>query len=150
MRAVMQRVCEAAVFIDGREHSRIGAGLLVLLGVADEDGADDVEWMCGKIAGMRIFDDAGGKMNLSIADVGGEVMVVSQFTLHAATRKGNRPSFLRAATADRAEPLYDAFCARLESWVGKRPGRGLFGAHMRVSLVNDGPVTIILDSRVRE
>ena len=150
MRAVIQRVCEVAVVVEGREISRIGVGLLVLLGVAVEDGLDDAEWLCGKIVGLRIFDDAEGKMNRSLRDVGGDVMVVSQFTLHAATRKGSRPSFIRAAAADRAEFLYEAFCHRIRLETGRQPGRGMFGADMRVSLVNDGPVTIVIDSRARE
>lgn len=150
MRAVIQRVREAAVVVDGENISRIGAGLMVLLGVAEGDRMEDVEWLVGKIVAMRIFDDAEGKMNLSIQEVGGDVLVVSQFTLHAATRKGNRPSFIRAAKPDVAEPLYKAFCGRVESQIGKPVGRGIFGADMQVSLVNDGPVTIVMDSLSRE
>ncbi len=150
MRAVIQRVREAAVVVDGREISRIGTGLLVLLGVAEGDEAIDGEWLSGKIVGMRIFADSDGKMNLSLKDVSGEVLVISQFTLHAATRKGNRPSFIRAARPELAEPLYEAFCEQIQSEIGKPVGRGIFGADMKVSLVNDGPVTIVMDSRSRE
>lgn len=150
MRAVIQRVSEAAVTIAGERVAEIGAGLLVLLGIEDADGPEDIAWLGGKIARMRIFSDAGGKMNLSVADVGGDVIVVSQFTLHASTHKGNRPSFLKAAAPAHSEPLYEAFCAALGQELGKPVGRGVFGADMRVSLVNDGPVTIPIDSRFRE
>jgi len=150
MRAVIQRVSEAAVVVDGREVSQIGAGLLVLLGVAEGDEVADAEWLAGKIAAMRIFADAEGKMNLSLRETGGGALVISQFTLHAATRKGNRPSFIRAAHPDVAEPLYGEFCQLLEGEIGMPVGRGIFGADMKVSLTNDGPVTIVIDSRVRE
>jgi D-tyrosyl-tRNA(Tyr) deacylase len=150
MRAVIQRVSEAAVVVDGREISRIGGGLLVLLGVAEGDALADASWLAGKIAAMRIFGDAEGKMNLSLREAGGTALVISQFTLHAATRKGNRPSFIRAAHPELAEPLYGEFCQLLEGEIGMAVGRGIFGADMKVSLVNDGPVTIVVDSKARE
>jgi D-tyrosyl-tRNA(Tyr) deacylase len=150
MRAVIQRVIEASVTIDGETISRIGPGLLLLLGVEEIDDAMDVGWLAGKIARMRIFGDAEGKMNLSVAETGGEVMVVSQFTLHASTKKGNRPSFIRAAAPAHSEPLYEAFCAAMERETGKPVARGVFGGDMKIALVNDGPVTIVIDSRARE
>lgn len=150
MRAVIQRVSEAAVAVDGREISRISEGFLILLGVADGDGAADAAWLAGKIASMRIFADAEGKMNVSLREAGGGALVISQFTLHAATRKGNRPSFIRAARPELAEPLYLEFCQLLERELGRQVGRGQFAADMQVSLVNDGPVTIVIDSRDRE
>ena len=150
MRAVIQRVLEASVTIDGHVFSRIGPGLLVLLGIEEIDDATDVEWLSGKIAKMRIFGDAEGKMNLSVAETGGEVLVVSQFTLHASTKKGNRPSFIRAAVPAYSEPLYEAFCAAMERETGKPTACGVFGGDMKIALINDGPVTIIIDSRARE
>ncbi len=150
MRAVIQRVLEAAVAVDGVTISEIGIGLLVLLGVEDGDGPEDTAWLCGKVAKMRIFADADGKMNRSVTEAGGEIVVVSQFTLHASTKKGNRPSFLRAAPPAISEPLYQDFCRALEAETGTPVGRGIFGADMRISLVNDGPVTITIDSRNRE
>jgi D-tyrosyl-tRNA(Tyr) deacylase len=150
MRAVIQRVLEASVTIEDETVSRIGPGLLILLGVEEIDEAEDVEWLTSKIAKMRIFSDADGKMNLSVTDTGGDALVVSQFTLHASTKKGNRPSFLRAATPSHSEPLYEAFCAAMEREIGKPVGRGIFGGDMKVALVNDGPVTILIDSRARE
>ena len=150
MRAVIQRVTEASVSIDGETISRIGPGLLVLLGVEEIDDASDVDWLAGKIARMRIFGDAEGKMNLSLMETGGETLVVSQFTLHASTKKGNRPSFIRAAAPGHSEPLYEAFCAAMERETGHPVKRGVFGGDMRVSLINDGPVTIVIDSRARE
>ncbi len=151
MRAVIQRVLEASVMVNGRQISRIGPGLLVLLGIeADDTLAADVTWLVPKIAKLRIFHDAAGKMNHSLADTGGDVIVVSQFTLHAATKKGNRPSFIRAAAAEHSEPLYAAFCAAMESELGKPIGRGIFGAEMQVALINDGPVTLLIDTRQRE
>ena len=150
MRAVIQRVTEASVTIDGEMISRVGPGLLVLLGVEEIDDASDVDWLAGKIARMRIFGDAEGKMNLSVAETGGQVMVVSQFTLHASTKKGNRPSFIRAAAPAHSEPLYEAFCAAIQRETGKPVARGIFGGDMKIALVNDGPVTIVIDSRARE
>ena len=150
MRAVIQRVSEASVTIEGRKVSSIGAGLLLLLGVEDGDAAEDAEWLAAKVAAMRIFSDTEGKMNLSVQDTGGEVIVVSQFTLHASTKKGNRPSFLRAARPEVSEPLYGTFCELMEAALGKPVGRGVFGADMKVALINDGPVTIAMDSRARE
>jgi D-tyrosyl-tRNA(Tyr) deacylase len=150
MRSVIQRVLEASVNVDGGFVSKIGPGLVVLLGVEEADGMEDVEWLGGKIARMRIFSDAEGKMNLSVMETGGEVIVVSQFTLHASTKKGNRPSFLKAAVPAISEPLYERFCEALEGELGKPVGRGIFGADMKVALVNDGPVTIVIDSRAKE
>jgi D-tyrosyl-tRNA(Tyr) deacylase len=150
MRAVIQRVLEASVTIDGNVVSRIGPGMLILLGIEEIDDATDVEWLSGKIAKMRIFEDADGKMNLSLAETGGDVLVVSQFTLHASTKKGNRPSFIRAAPPSHSEPLYEAFCEAMERETGRTAGRGVFGADMKIALVNDGPVTIVIDSRARE
>ena len=150
MKTVIQRVFEAAVTIDGHTVSRIGPGLLVLLGVETIDDSSDVEWLAGKTAKMRIFADGEGKMNLSVVESGGEVLVVSQFTLHASTKKGNRPSFIRAAPPAISEPLYEEFCAAMARETGKPVARGVFGADMKISLVNDGPVTIVIDSRARE
>jgi D-tyrosyl-tRNA(Tyr) deacylase len=150
MRAVIQRVLESAVAIDGQTVSRIGPGLLVLLGVEEGDTSADVQWLAAKTAKMRIFPDAEGKMNLSVAETGGGVMVVRQFTLHASTKKGNRPSFIRAAAPAVSEPLYEAFCATMETETGRPVSRGVFAADMKVSLVNDGPVTIVIDTRSRE
>ncbi len=150
MRAVIQRVSEASVTINDKTVSRIGPGLLILLGVEEIDDEEDVEWLTSKIAKMRIFSDADGKMNLSVMETGGTVLVVSQFTLHASTKKGNRPSFLRAAAPSHSEPLYEAFCAAMEQEINKPVGCGVFGGDMKVTLVNDGPVTIVIDSRARE
>jgi len=150
MRAVIQRVLESSVTIDSEFVSRIGPGLLVLLGMEDGDGAEDTSWLTAKIAKMRIFSDDEGKMNLAATDIGGEIIVVSQFTLHASTKKGNRPSFLRAAVPAVSEPLYEAFCTAMATELGKPVGRGIFGADMKISLVNDGPVTIFIDTRARE
>ena len=150
MRSVIQRALEASVTIDGEVVSRIGPGVLVLLGVEEADDSPDVEWLAAKTAKMRIFSDAEGKMNLSVADIGGEVLVVSQFTLHASTKKGNRPSFIRSAAPQHSEPLYGEFCAAMERELGKAVARGVFGGDMQVALVNDGPVTIAIDSRNRE
>lgn len=149
MRAVLQRTTEASVSC-GDHHESIGAGLVVLLGIEAADDATDVEWLVGKIIRMRIFGDDEGKMNLSVSDIHGELLVISQFTLHASTRKGNRPSFLRAADPDHAEPLYQEFCRQLGTLSGCTVKTGIFGGDMKVSLINDGPVTIIIDSRARE
>ena len=149
MRTVIQRVSEASVTIDGAAVGRIGRGLLVLVGVEAGDTPADAEWLAGKIARLRIFADSGGLMNLDVRAIGGEALVVSQFTLLADARKGNRPSFVRAAAPAEAVPLYEAFLAALEPLVGRPVPRGAFGADMQVALVNDGPVTIPLDSRHR-
>lgn len=150
MRLVIQRVLEASVTIDGNMVSQIGKGLLVLVGVEDGDTEEDMRWLVGKTAGLRIFDDEAGVMNRSVIDVGGEVLAVSQFTLTASTRKGNRPSYIRAAGHELAVPLYEKYCEEVSAAISRPVGRGVFGADMKVSLVNDGPVTIIIDSRIRE
>jgi len=150
MRAVVQRVSEASVTIDGNTVASIHRGLLVLLGIEGGDTEDDASWLSAKIAAMRIFSDEVGKMNLAVSDVGGEVIAVSQFTLHASTKKGNRPSFIRAARPEVSEPLYGTFCQLMEAALGKSVGRGVFGADMKVALINDGPVTIVIDSRDRQ
>ena len=150
MRAVIQRVSSSSVVIDGETTASIGKGLLVLLGIEDGDGVEDIAWLAPKIARMRIFGDEAGLMNLSVVDCDGEVIVVSQFTLHASTRKGNRPSFIRAARPEVSEPLYRQFCEALSSEMGKEVGRGRFGAEMKVSLANDGPVTIVIDTKAKE
>jgi D-tyrosyl-tRNA(Tyr) deacylase len=149
MRVVLQRVREASVTIDGKVRSAIGPGLLVLLGVGPDDGQEDLDWLVRKVAGLRIFDDEAGVMNRSVVEVGGEALVVSQFTLMASTRKGNRPSYTGAAGHAVAIPLYEAFCQALSREIGRPVGTGEFGADMQVSLVNDGPVTICIDSRNR-
>lgn len=150
MRAVIQRVLEASVTVNGRKIAGIGRGLLVLLGVEHCDEAGDVAWLAAKIAKMRIFADAEGKMNLAVAETDGGVLVVSQFTLHASTHKGNRPSFIRAAAPAHSEPLYAEFCAAMETQLGTPVRRGIFGADMQVALINDGPVTVLVDTRQRE
>ncbi len=150
MRLVIQRVKNASVTIGGELHSEIGHGLMVLVGVAEGDTLDDVKWLAAKTAAMRIFNDDEGVMNRSVIDCGGEVLAVSQFTLTASTRKGNRPSYIHAAGHDLAIPLYDAFCEQVQALVGREVKRGVFGADMQVALVNDGPVTIIIDSRLKE
>ena len=149
MRVVLQRVREASVTIDGKVRSAIGPGLLVLLGVGPDDGQEDLDWLVRKVAGLRIFDDEAGVMNRSVVEVGGDALVVSQFTLMASTRKGNRPSYTGAAGHAVAIPLYEAFCQALSREIGRPVGTGEFGADMQVSLVNDGPVTICIDSRNR-
>ena len=150
MRVVIQRVSEASVTIDGEVRGAIGRGFLVLLGIVDGDGKEDIDWLVGKITKMRIFPDAEDKMNLSLDDVDGELLVVSQFTLHASTKKGNRPSFIKAARPEVAIPLYEQFVLAAEDTLGKPCERGEFGADMKVSLTNDGPVTIVIDSQARE
>ncbi len=150
MRAVIQRVSSASVSIDGKLKSSIGAGLLVLLGVGQEDDRTDIEYLVKKISALRIFDDAEGVMNRSVIDIDGEVLVVSQFTLMASTKKGNRPSYINAAGHEKAIPYYEDFCKTLSTAIGKEVGTGQFGADMKVALVNDGPVTICIDSRNRE
>jgi len=150
MRAVLQRVSQATVHIDGKEIAKIGPGLLILLGIEQADDAGDLDWLCPKVAKMRIFADDDGKMNRSVTEMGGEILIVSQFTLHASTQKGNRPSFLRAAAPSHSEPLYEAFCAAMEHEIGHPVARGVFGGDMQVSLTNDGPVTILIDTKDRE
>lgn len=147
MRAVIQRVSEASVTIEGDLKGSIRKGLLILLGIEDTDTAEDVTWLSKKIVQLRIFGDAQGFMNLSVSDISGAILLISQFTLHAATRKGNRPSFLKAARPEAATPLYELMIARLQADLGRDIQTGSFGADMKVSLVNDGPVTIIIDSR---
>lgn len=150
MRVVIQRVSEACVAVPAESYeSSIGAGLLVLAAFIDEDTEEDLEWTAKKIAGMRIFDDEAGVMNLSVKDVDAEVLAVSQFTLYASTVKGNRPSYIKAAKPDVAIPLYEKFLVKLEEHLGKPVGKGIFGADMKVSLLNDGPVTIIVDSKLK-
>ena len=150
MRLVIQRVQNAAVTVDGKQISSIGKGLLVLVGVENGDTPDECSWLVNKTAGMRIFDDANGVMNLSVQDVDGEVLAVSQFTLTASTKKGNRPSYIRAAGHELAVPLYEQYCSELSELLRKSVAKGIFGADMKVSLLNDGPVTIIIDSRIKE
>ena len=150
MRTVVQRVSQAAVVIDGVEKSRIGWGLLILLGIEQDDTTEDIDWLCKKIAALRIFSDEGGLMNRSVQDISGEMLVVSQFTLHASTKKGNRPSFIRAARPEMAIPMYEKFVETLRQESGRPVGTGEFGADMKVSLLNDGPVTILMDSKNRE
>jgi D-tyrosyl-tRNA(Tyr) deacylase len=150
MRVVIQRVSDASVTIDGIIKSSIGLGLLILLGIEDADNQEDVEWLSGKIVNLRIFNDANGLMNLSLKDTNGEVILVSQFTLHASTKKGNRPSYIKAAKPETAIPLYEKFISQLRSDLGKDIQTGTFGADMKVHLLNDGPVTIIIDSKNRE
>jgi D-tyrosyl-tRNA(Tyr) deacylase len=150
MRVVIQRVTQASVAVpDQGYEAGIGAGLLVLAAFIDEDTQEDIAWTARKIAGMRIFDDAEGVMNLSVMDVGGDVLAVSQFTLYASTVKGNRPSYIKAAKPDVAIPLYEKFLTELETILGKKVERGIFGADMKVSLLNDGPVTILVDSKLK-
>ena len=150
MRAVIQRVSTAAVNIDGNMKASIGKGLLVLLGIETADGEEDINWLSSKIVQLRIFDDARGVMNLSLKEVEGELMLISQFTLHAATKKGNRPSYIRAAKPELALPLYNKMIAQLEQHLGKPIATGVFQADMKVNLVNDGPVTIVIDSKSKE
>lgn len=150
MRVVIQRVSFASVIIDKLKYSEISSGLLILLGIELADTLEDIEWLCSKIAKLRVFDDHDRVMNLSVQDVNGEVLVVSQFTLHAKTKKGNRPSYIQAAPPDFAIPMYEKFVKRMEQELSKKVATGKFGAMMQVSLVNDGPVTIIIDSKNRE
>lgn len=150
MRVLIQRVKNASVTIDGEIISLINNGLIVFVGICDEDGREDIEWLAKKIANIRLFDDENGVMNLSVTDVGGDVLAVSQFTLMASTKKGNRPSYIKAAKPDISVPLYEQFCQELEIAVNKPIKRGVFGADMKVALLNDGPVTIFIDSKNRE
>ncbi len=150
MRIVLQRVSEASVSIEGTINGAIHSGLLVLLGIEEADTLEDIDWLCNKILKMRIFNDENGVMNLSLQDIGGEILVISQFTLHASTKKGNRPGYIKAAKPEIAIPLYEEFNKRLKNLLGKPVKTGIFGADMKVSLVNDGPVTILIDSKNRE
>ena len=150
MRVVIQRVLQASVSISGAVTAAIGEGLLELLGICEEDGKEDIDWLVRKIAALRIFDDEAGVMNRSVVDVGGDVLVVSQFTLMASTKKGNRPAYIRAARPEIAIPLYEQVCAALEATLGKPVPTGTFGADMQVSLINDGPVTICIDTKNKE
>ncbi len=150
MRVVLQRVLEASVAIDGKVNGKIGNGLLIFVGIEGEDTKEDISWLCNKIVKMRIFNDAEEVMNCSLLDVNGSALVISQFTLHASTKKGNRPSYINVAKPEIAIPLYENFLLELESEIGKKVECGIFGADMKVSLVNDGPVTILIDSKKRE
>lgn len=150
MRVVIQRVSKASVTVEGQITGQIGQGLLVLLGIEITDTREDADWLAAKIAKMRIFGDQDGHMNLSVADVDGKILVVSQFTLHAQTKKGNRPSFIKSARPEQAIPLYNYFIDRLVQILGQKVETGVFGAMMSIELINDGPVTITMDSRLRE
>lgn len=150
MKVVIQRVSSASVSIDGEVKPAIGPGLLVLLGIGHEDGPEDLAWLVKKTVGLRIFDDEAGVMNRSILETGGDILVVSQFTLMASTKKGNRPSYIGAAGHEKAIPLYEEFCEALSQAIGKPVGTGTFGADMQVALVNDGPVTICMDTKNKE
>ncbi|HQV99492.1 MAG TPA: D-aminoacyl-tRNA deacylase [Bacteroidia bacterium] len=150
MRCVIQRVSEASVTIDRIVKSEIGIGLLVLVGIEDADTDEDIEWLCGKIAKLRIFNDADGVMNCSVLEVNGDILLISQFTLHASTKKGNRPSYLKASKPDFAIPMYEKLIAQMEREMNKKIFTGEFGADMKVRLLNDGPVTIIIDSKNKE
>lgn len=150
MRVVIQRTAHASVVIDGREKSAIGPGMLILVGIEEADGQEDIDWLCRKITNLRIFDDEQGVMNRSILESGGDILVVSQFTLHASTKKGNRPSYIRAARPETAIPLYEQFCHSLSDALGKPVATGQFGADMKVTLLNDGPVTICMDTKNKE
>ena len=150
MKVVIQRVLQASVTIEGKVHSAIGKGMMILVGIQADDTAEDIEWLTGKICNLRIFDDENGVTNLDVRQVGGEILVVSQFTLHASTRKGNRPSYIKAAPEAISRPLYERFAAGVGRALGREVATGEFGADMQVELVNDGPVTIWIDSRQRE
>lgn len=150
MRIVIQRVTEASVTVEGEIIGQIGQGLLVLVGIEEVDTKQDIEWLSGKLVNLRIFEDEAGVMNKSVLDINGEVLVVSQFTLHASTKKGNRPSYIRAAKPDFAIPMYEAFIAQVERDLNKKVQTGRFGADMKVALLNDGPVTICIDSQNKE
>ncbi len=150
MKIVLQRVSEASVTILNERVAEINKGLLILLGIEEQDSQEDIDWLCKKIINLRIFPDENDVMNLSVKDINGEIIVVSQFTLHASTKKGNRPSYIKAAKPDVAIPMYEKFIERLEEDFGKKIQTGQFGADMKVSLINDGPVTIIIDSKNKE
>lgn len=150
MRVVLQRVSKASVTINREIVSEIGRGLLILVGIEDDDTQEDIDWLATKITQLRIFDDENGVMNLSVKDIDGEILIVSQFTLHASTKKGNRPSYIRASKPDFAIPVYEKFIQKTEEMMGKTVGTGRFGAMMDVALINDGPVTIIIDSKQKD
>lgn len=150
MRAVLQRVTQASCTVDGKITGEIGAGFLVLLGIEDADTAEDLQWLANKITGMRVFGDESGLMNKALADIDGGILLISQFTLFAQTKKGNRPSFLRAAKPDKAIPMYEQMIHALETLTGKKVAAGIFGADMKINLLNDGPVTIIMDTKDRD
>ncbi|SEN26073.1 D-tyrosyl-tRNA(Tyr) deacylase [Mucilaginibacter gossypiicola] len=150
MRAVLQRVTQASCTVDGKITGEISAGFLVLLGIEDADTTEDLQWLAGKITGMRVFGDENGLMNKALADVNGDILLISQFTLFAQTKKGNRPSFLRAAKPDKAIPMYEQMVQTLETLTGKKIATGIFGADMKINLLNDGPVTIIMDTKDRD
>lgn len=150
MRVVIQRVSHASVTIDKQCKSVIGSGMLILVGIEERDETEDIEWLCKKIVNLRIFDDENGVMNKSILDANGEILVVSQFTLHASTKKGNRPSYIKAARPEQSIPLYEEFCRELSMALGKEIGTGEFGADMQVELLNNGPVTICMDTKNKE
>lgn len=150
MRVVLQRVSKASVSIEDKIVAEIGKGLLILVGIEDDDTQEDIDWLSAKITQLRIFDDENGVMNLSVKDIDGEILIVSQFTLHASTKKGNRPSYIRASKPDFAIPMYEKFIEAIENALGRKVGTGRFGAMMDVALINDGPVTIIIDSKQKD
>ncbi|WP_372644755.1 D-aminoacyl-tRNA deacylase [Ancylomarina sp.] len=150
MRVVIQRVSRASVEVENQVIGEIGKGLMILVGIENADGQEDIDWLCKKVCGLRIFDDEEGVMNKSLIEIGGGILAISQFTLHARTKKGNRPSYINAAKPEMSIPLYESFLLALEKESGKKPQRGKFGAEMQVSLVNDGPVTITIDSKNKE
>ena len=150
MRAVIQRVSKASVTIDNKIYSQIENGLLVLIGIEDADNAEDIEWLSGKIVNLRVFNDDNGVMNISVKDINGDILAVSQFTLHASTKKGNRPSYIKASKSEFAIPMYEKFIQQLSNDLGKTVGTGVFGADMKVELLNDGPVTIVIDTKNKE
>ena len=150
MRAVIQRVTQASCTVEGRITGEIGIGFLVLLGIEDADTDEDLQWLASKIASMRIFGDENGLMNKALADINGDILLISQFTLFAQTKKGNRPGFIRAARPEKAIPMYEAMIKELEKLTGKKVATGIFGADMKINLLNDGPVTIVMDTKLRE
>lgn len=150
MRVVIQRAAHASVTINGKCKSAIGKGLVILVGIEESDQEEDIEWLCKKIVNLRVFDDEKGVMNKSVQDISGEIMVISQFTLHASTKKGNRPSYIKAAKHEISIPLYEKFCCELSTTFGKEVATGEFGADMKVELLNDGPVTICMDTKNKE
>lgn len=150
MRVVIQRVAHASVTINGTCKSAIQKGLMILVGIEETDGEEDIEWLCKKIVNLRVFDDEQGVMNKSVLDIKGEILLISQFTLHASTKKGNRPSYIKAAKPDIAIPLYEQLCKELSAALGREVGTGEFGADMKVELLNDGPVTICMDTKMKE